>query len=81
MENSTVSQETHAPHANKVAVAYGFKCAICKQPLDDTWETDHIVPLSAARSFEDAERLNPLENLQPLHCACHQMKTSLEARR
>ena len=43
----------------KVAVRYGFKCAICKQPLDETWETDHIVPLSAARSIEDADRLNP----------------------
>ena len=65
----------------KVAVRYGFKCAICKQPLDETWETDHIVPLSSARSFEDAEHLNSLENLQPLHRKCHQMKTSREARR
>ena len=65
----------------KVAVAYGFKCAICKQPLDETWETDHIVPLSSAKSFEDAERLNSLENLQPVHRSCHQIKTSREARR
>ena len=64
----------------RVAVRYGFKCAICKQPLDETWETDHIVPLTEAKSFEDAERLNSIENLQPVHRACHQIKTSREAR-
>ena len=64
----------------RVAVRYGFKCAICKQPLDETWETDHIVPLTEAKSFEDAERLNSIENLQPVHCTCHQIKTSREAR-
>ena len=64
----------------RVAVKYGFKCAICKQLLDSTWETDHIVPLTEAKSFEDAERLNSIENLQPVHRACHQIKTSREAR-
>ena len=64
----------------RVAVRFGFKCAICNQPLDLTWETDHIIPLNAAKSFEDAEILNSIDNLQPVHRACHQIKTSREAR-
>ena len=64
----------------RVAVRYGFNCAICKLPLDETWETDHIVPLTKAKTFEDAERLNAIDNLQPVHRACHQIKTSREAR-
>ena len=63
----------------RVAVRFGFKCAICSQPLDETWETDHIIPLNTARSSEEAERLNLIENLQPVHRACHQLKTSQEA--
>ena len=58
----------------RVAVRYGFKCAICRQPLDETWETDHIVPLSEGGQ-------NSISNLQPLHRACHQLKSSQEARR
>ena len=64
----------------RVAVRCGFKCGICKLPLDETWETDHIVPLTKAKSFEDAERLNAIDNLQAVHRACHQIKTSREAR-
>ena len=64
----------------RVAVRYAFKCGICKLPLDETWETDHIVPLTKAKTFEDAERLNAIDNLQPVHRACHQIKTSREAR-
>jgi 5-methylcytosine-specific restriction endonuclease McrA len=64
----------------RVAVRYAFKCGICKLPLDETWETDHIVPLAKAKSFEDAERLNAIDNLQAVHRACHQIKTSREAR-
>ena len=64
----------------RVVVRYGFKCAICKQLLDFTWETDHTVPLTQAKSFDDAERLHSIENLQPAHRACHQMKTPREAR-
>ena len=65
----------------KVAVRFGFKCAICKQPLDETWEVDHLIPLNTARTAAEAEALNSIENLQPVHRACHQMKTSREARR
>ena len=63
----------------RVAVRYNFRCAICKQPLDDTWGTDHILPLSSATSLADADRLNSIENLQPVHRACHQLKSSREA--
>ena len=64
----------------RVAVRYGFRCALCGKLLDDTWETDHVIPLNTARSDEEAERLNSIENLQPVHRACHQIKTSREAR-
>ena len=63
----------------RVAARYGFKCAICGLPFTDQslWEIDHIVPLSSARNAVDVERLNPIDNIQPLHRSpCHQMKTS-----
>ena len=63
----------------RVAVKYNFRCALCHLPLDETWETDHIVPLSQARNVAEAERLNSIENLQPVHRACHQLKSSREA--
>ena len=68
------------PHMLKrVAVRYNFRCALCHLPLDETWETDHRIPLSQARNAAEAERLNSIDNLQPVHRACHQMKSSREA--
>ena len=68
------------PHMLKrVAVRYNFRCALCRLPLDETWETDHRIPLSQARNAAEAERLNSIGNLQPVHRACHQMKSSREA--
>ena len=68
------------PHMLKrVAVRYNFRCALCHLPLDETWETDHRIPLSRARNAAEAERLNFIANLQPVHRACHQMKSSREA--
>ena len=68
------------PHMLKrVAVRYNFRCALCHLPLDETWETDHRIPLSQARNAAEAERLNSIENLQPVHRVCHQMKSSREA--
>ena len=64
----------------RVAVRYGFKCALCGKLLDDTWETDHVIPLNTAKSDEEAERFNSIENLQPVHRICHQMKTSPKTR-
>lgn len=63
----------------RVAVMYNFRCALCNLPLDETWETDHIVPLSQAKNAAEAERLNSQGNLQPVHRACHQLKSSHEA--
>ncbi len=66
--------------ARMAAVRYGFKCGICGKTLDATWETDHIIPLSSARSAADRERLNSVEKLQPVHrIPCHQLKSSREA--
>ena len=68
------------PHMLKrVAVRYNFRCALCHLPLDETWETDHRIPLSQARNAAEAERLNSIDNLQPMHRACHQLKSSREA--
>ena len=63
----------------RVAVRYKFRCALCHRPLDATWETDHIIPLSQAHTAADAERLNSIENMQPVHRSCHQLKSSREA--
>ena len=63
----------------RVAVRYNFRCALCNLPLDETWETDHIVPLSQAKTTAEAERLNSIDNLQPVHRSCHQLKSSREA--
>ena len=49
----------------KVAVRYGFRCALCNEPLDETWETDHIIPLNEARNLEDAQILNGIEIQNP----------------
>ena len=64
----------------RVAARYGFKCAICGKTLDETWETDHIVPLNTAASVAEQDILNSEDNLQPVHRSCHQLKTSREAR-
>ena len=62
------------------AVKYDFKCGICGKTLDATWETDHIIPLSRAKSAADFEKINYLDNLQPVHrIPCHQLKSSREA--
>ena len=64
------------PHMLKrVAVRYNFRCALCHLPLDETWETDHLIPLSQARNAAEAERLSSIDNLQPVHRACHQLKS------
>ena len=63
----------------RVAVRYNFRCALCNLPLDETWETDHHIPLSQAKNAAEAERLNSIENLQPVHRACHQLKSYREA--
>ena len=79
-KTSVVRRRVTPLMARRVAVKFGFKCGICGQTLDESWETDHITPLSQARSARDVERLNSIENLQPVHrIPCHQTKSSREA--
>ena len=81
LKTSAIRKRVTPLMCKRVAVRYGFRCGICGLPLDETWETDHITPLSSARTAADVERLNALENLQPVHRACHQLKSSREAAR
>ena len=79
-EGTPNTRKRVTPHMLKrVAVRYNFRCALCHLPLDETWETDHRIPLSQARNAAEAERLNSIDNLQPVHRACHQLKSSREA--
>lgn len=50
---------------------YCERCGRNDLPL----ETDHIVPLSTARSEADYDRLNAVENLAVLCVNCHRRKT------
>ena len=78
--NSAENQLGLAHSALGQSPVLNFKCGICGETLDATWETDHIIPLSAARSAADFEKLNSLANLQPVHrIPCHQLKSSREA--
>ena len=82
LRTSTIRKRVTPLMQKRVAARYNFKCAICGLPFADSslWEVDHIVPLSSARTAADVERLNSIENLQPVHRSpCHQMKTSREA--
>ena len=80
LKTSNIRKKVTPLIQKRVAVRYNFCCAICKKPLDESWETDHIIPLSSAKTAADVERLNSIENLQPVHrIPCHQMKTSREA--
>ena len=81
LKTSAIHKRVTPLMCKRVAVRYGFRCGICGLPLDESWETDHITPLSSARTAADVERLNSLENLQPVHRACHQLKSSREAAR
>ena len=79
LRTSSIRRRVTPLMQKRVAVRYNFRCALCHLPLDETWETDHRTPLSQARTAAEAERLNSLENLQPVHRACHQLKSSREA--
>jgi 5-methylcytosine-specific restriction protein A len=52
----------------KVGADYSWKCATCKDTLDEGYQVDHIVPLFAGGS-------NDLSNLQPLCAKCHAKKS------
>ena len=79
LKTSAIRRRVTPLMQKRVAVRYKFRCALCHLPLDETWETDHRIPLSQARNAAEAERLNSIDNLQPVRRACHQLKSSREA--
>ena len=79
LRTSSIRRRVTPLMQKRVAVRHNFRCALCHLPLDETWETDHRIPLSQARNAAEAERLNSIDNLQPVHRACHQLKSSREA--
>ena len=79
LKTSAIRRRVTPLMQKRVAVRYNFRCALCHLPLDETWENDHRIPLSQARNAAEAERLNSIDNLQPVHRACHQLKSSREA--
>ena len=52
----------------KVAADAGWRCDMCNELLDETYELDHKIALW--KGGEDA-----VHNLRPLHAACHRKKT------
>ena len=60
--------------AKRVAARQHFKCNLCHRELDETWETDHKVPLWMGGS-------NEISNLQSLCRSCHISKSAKEASR
>ena len=60
--------------AKRVAARQHFKCNLCRRELDETWETDHRVPLWMGGS-------NEASNLQALCRSCHISKSAEEASR
>lgn len=54
-----------------IAARQKWKCAICSQLLDETYEIDHIVPLYKGGS-------NDITNLMALDPICHRKKTNAD---
>lgn len=61
----TVSDTTKKMIASKQQ----WKCGICNQLLDETYEVDHIIPLYQGGS-------NNIDNLMALDPICHRKKTN-----
>lgn len=56
----------------QVAAKYSWKCAVCNEMLESTFQVDHIVPLWKGGT-------NEIDNLQPLCVNHHAQKTQEEA--
>lgn len=54
-----------------VAARAGWKCAMCGEMLDETFECDHVVALHLGGEDD-------ISNLAALHSACHRKKTMQE---
>ena len=61
-----VQRQYLSPFTKKkqVAARQQWRCAICRQLLDETYEIDHIKPLYAGGD-------NTMANLRALHRSCH----------
>lgn len=59
-----------------VAASQKWKCAMCGDLLDETYQIDHIIPLKDDPN--GTQNLNKVENLQALHASCHSKKTIMD---
>ena len=60
-----VQRQYLSPFTKKqVAARQQWRCAICRQLLDETYEIDHIKPVYAGGD-------NTMANLRALHRSCH----------
>lgn len=56
----------------KLAVSQAFKCALCRTTLGESFDVDHIIPLSKGG------RDHP-SNLNLLCLCCHRSKSTMES--
>ena len=72
----TTRSTRHRPYISplvkkRVAAQQKWRCASCKQLLDETYELDHFTPLFKGGSSDET-------NLQALCKRCHVMKSAME---
>ena len=48
----------------QVAAKQKWRCAVCRELLDETYEIDHIRPLHYAKNATEKRELNAIDNLQ-----------------
>ncbi len=69
LESNLKTKRNVSPETKKlVGGRQGWKCGLCQQPLDETYEIDHIEPLYKGGT-------NDLINLMALDPICHRKKT------
>ena len=66
-----IARRLSAHEKRVVAARDGWKCAACGGMLDATYEIDHRVPLHLGGDDD-------IDNCEPLHKACHALKTQRE---
>jgi len=64
-------RKTTAYEKRIVASNGRWKCSSCGELLDETYEIDHVVPLSVGGEDD-------ISNLSALHASCHRKKTIRE---
>ena len=63
----------------QVAAKQKWRCAVCRELLDETYEIDHIRPLHYATNATEKRELNATDNLQALCRRDHLAKSAMEA--